>query len=317
MFNKKKKQPEQDRLGRQRQPRTEQQQRNAAVFSYHASRAMRPGATGRVDPQAPPSAASLRGKKLSLFRRVPVIIGICIVGVLAVLNMYVDTAPRIVVDTPSAVSESAAVPLRGQAAYQQAANTLLARSLLNKSKLTIHTSKIANDLQAQFPELTRVDISVPFIGTHPTLHLTPAAPRLLLNAGSVLYILDDAGRALLPANQMPNIEKLDLPVILDESGLVVTLGRPALSSGNVAFITEVIGQLKAKGLSTTSIVLPAGTSEMDIRLSGVGYFVKFSLQGDGRVQAGAYLAVKEQLARENKVPGSYVDVRVEDRAYYK
>jgi hypothetical protein len=317
MFNKKKKQPEQDRLGRQRQPRTEQQQRrNAAVFSYHASRAVRPGATGRVDPQAPPSAASLRGKKLRLFQRMPVVVGIGIAGVLAVLNIYVGTTPHIVVDT-SAVVSGATIPLRDQAVYEAAANTLLASSLLNKSKLTMDTTKIANDLQTQFPELTRVDVSIPFIGTHPTVHLTPAAPRLLLNAGSVLYVLDDTGRALLPANQIPNIEKLDLPVIMDQSGLTVALGKPALSSGNVTFITEVVGQLKAKGLSTTSIVLPAGTSEMDIKLSGVGYSIKFNLQGDGRVQAGAYLAVKEQLAHENKVPGSYVDVRVEDRAYYK
>jgi hypothetical protein len=194
---------------------------------------------------------------------------------------------------------------------------LTAASPMNKFKLTVDTHKIEDGMRAQFPELVDVHVSIPFIGASPTIHVTPGMPQLLLNAGSALYAIDTSGKALVAANRVPHIEKLDLPVVIDQSGLAVSAGKSALSSSNVAFITEVIGQLKAKGLTITNATLPAGTSEMDVRIGGVGYFVKFNLQGNGRVQAGAFLAVKDQLARDHKTPATYVDVRVEERAYYK
>jgi hypothetical protein len=52
-------------------------------------------------------------------------------------------------------------------------------------------------------------------------------------------------------------------------------------------------------------------------MNGVGYFVKFNLHGNAREEAGAFLAVKEYLESSHKTPGEYVDVRVENRAYYK
>jgi hypothetical protein len=54
-----------------------------------------------------------------------------------------------------------------------------------------------------------------------------------------------------------------------------------------------------------------------MHINGAGYFVKFNLHGDAREEAGSYLAVKDYLASNQKTPGEYVDVRVENRAYYK
>jgi len=309
---KKKKEPEQDRLGRRRQPSAEQ--RNATVFSYYANRSARPGTTGRIDPQAAPSAASLRMSRPRLLRRTPVIAGMGVLVVLVLWNSVLTGTARMVLDGPAAAT---GVPLRSQQEYADAANALLAESAFNKNKLTINTQKIADGMQARFPELRGAHVSVPFIGNHAVVHITPVTPQLLLNVGSALYVVDGNGRALVESNQVPGIEKLDLPVVLDQSGLAVAAGKQALSRSYVAFITEVIGQLEAKGLSITSVTLPAGTSEMDVKLAGAGYTGKFNLQGNGRVEAGAFLAGKDQLDREHKVPGSYIDVRVEDRAYYK
>ncbi len=307
---KKKKEPEQDRLGRQRQPRAEQ--RNSAVFSYYANRSARSGTAGRTDPQAATRAAALRAPRPGLPRRAFVGAGISLMVVLGMVNLFLAGTARTVVDGPET-----AVPLRNQTAYADAANRLLSGSTLNRTKVTINTQKIADGLRSQFLELAGAYVSVPLIGGRPVVHVRPATPRLLLNVGQTLYVVDDSGRALMEANQVPGIEKLDLPVVVDQSGLAVNAGKQALSSSYVAFITEVAGQLQAKGLSIASIVLPAGMSEMDVKLTGAGYTGKFNLQGNGRVEAGAFLAVKEQLEREHKTPSSYIDVRVEDRAYYK
>ena len=90
-----------------------------------------------------------------------------------------------------------------------------------------------------------------------------------------------------------------------------------IDAGNIDFITEVVGQLSAKSLKVVSMVLPGGASELDIRVEGAPYTVKFNLRGDARAEAGAFLAVKQHLERENKTPGSYIDVRVPNKAYYR
>ena len=306
-----------DRLGRQRPAsvggaRTVERAGNATVFSYHASRSARANSTGRIDPQATPAATATRSNQHSgLLRRTPVLIISGVVALLVIVNLVLTGTPQV------RVGHDSAIPLRQPMAYQTKAMELFSASPLNKSKLTVNATKINAGMRAAFPELSRVTVSVPFIGSAPVVHVMPAAPVLLLNANGQLYALDATGKALLPANEVPNIEKLDLPVVVDGSGLSVTAGKPALPASNVRFITEVIGQLKQKNLTVTDINLPAGTSEMDVRVSGVGYIGKFNLQGDGRVEAGSYLAVKAQLEREHKVPGSYIDVRVEGRAYYK
>jgi hypothetical protein len=111
--------------------------------------------------------------------------------------------------------------------------------------------------------------------------------------------------------------KEKLVVVQDQSALAVTAGASALPSDDIGFITEVIGQLAAKNLHVSSLVLPGGVRELDVRIEGAPYTVKFNLRGDARVEAGAFMAVKQQLERENKTPGSYIDVRVDNKAYYR
>jgi hypothetical protein len=311
MFHKKQKpDTDRDRLGRQRQPRTVDRTGTSSVFSYHASRSARSSSTGRIDPQAAP-ATTARNKRTGWLRRPAVLVGIGVSLVIVAINTGLTGVPQVRVD------DTGTVPLRQPTAYVAAANSLLGTSVSDKNKLTINTARVSDRMRSQFPELERVTVTVPFVGSAPVVYVVPRKPVLLLNSRSELFVLDMAGRALIRANEVPNIEKLDLPVVLDGSGLAVSAGKPALPASNVSFITEVIDQLKAKGVTVTDINLPAGTSEMDIHISGAGYMVKFNLQGNGRVEAGAFLAVKAQLEREKKVPAEYIDVRVEDRAYYK
>jgi hypothetical protein len=66
-----------------------------------------------------------------------------------------------------------------------------------------------------------------------------------------------------------------------------------------------------------SLTLPSGLSELDVRIKGQGYYVKFNLLGDGREEAGAYLALKSHLDAGHITPRQYIDVRVEGKGYYK
>ena len=65
------------------------------------------------------------------------------------------------------------------------------------------------------------------------------------------------------------------------------------------------------------MTLPPAASELDVKIAGKPYFVKFNLQADdARRQAGTFLATQAQLQRKGITPAQYIDVRVEGRAYY-
>jgi cell division septal protein FtsQ len=313
MFKKKNQTPP-DRTTRMRQPTPTRNINSSAVFSYHSSRAARPGATGRQqEPQQPAAVVARRKKPFSMLNRGPVI-GMLLVGVVLVsINLFLNDKPDIV----PVSTASSAIFLQDKHLYETAAQNAVSKSFLSRNKLTINARRIASDLEAQFPELAHVTVSVPFAGNRVKVYIEPSTPQLLLSSNNELYVVDTAGRALILAKQVPRVEQLALPVVTDQSALPVTLGKPTLPSSTVSFVTEVVNQLKAKKIDVTSLVLPQGTSELDVKVAGAPYFVKFNLRGDARAEAGTYLAVKGQLERDKKVPATYIDVRVDDRAYYR
>ncbi len=288
------------------------------VFSYHARSA-------RTDPgarrsrllwvSAPDKPVSPRKPASNRTKRVLFIAGVVLLVALVLNGLVLSRNPLVV---PLAESGGRQALLRSQSTYQQAAQAILSSSLANTTKLTVNTAQVAKEMKRQFPELEQVSLALPLFGRQPVVYIQPAKPVLLFRAtnGSI-FVLDKQGRAVMDAALLHRPDKLGLPVIEDRSGLPVTAGSTALPSGNVAFITGVVGQLTAKKLKITSLTLPAGTSELDVRLEGVRYYVKFNLRGDARVEAGAFLAVKKHLERTHKTPQSYIDVRVDNRAYYR
>jgi hypothetical protein len=292
------------------------------VFSYHASRSARPvgGGAGRdlkaqqQEAQNNSAAAARRSKDGSWLRRGPLLAALVAGTVLLVASTLLDSRPLIV----QSGDGRGAIFLRSPAAYSQVADALFGDSVLNRTKLTINTARLAQRLHQQFPELATVAVTLPVFGQRAVVHIEPRTPALILSpASGQSYVLDVTGRALVTPAQAPGVGKLNLPVVTDQSGLSITPGRVALPGSTVAFITEVVGQLRAAHVTPSSLTLPKGTSELDIRVNGAPYYVKFNVRGDARVEAGTFLAVKQKLEHDRKTPSTYLDVRVDGRAYYK
>ncbi len=209
--------------------------------------------------------------------------------------------------------------LHDQATYQAAVDQYLHDSVFNSNKLTANMPRISSEMMRNFPELTSVSIAVPLIGHRPVVYIHSSEPALLLTSASgQTYVVDENGKALTTAARVHNLAALQLPVVHDESGLELQTGKQVLSQATTAFIREVTAQFKAKQLSVDSWKLPAGTSELDAFPTGLPYFVKFNYQHDSAVQqAGTYFAVKQKLEQQGTTPGTYIDVRVDGRAYYK
>jgi hypothetical protein len=206
--------------------------------------------------------------------------------------------------------------LRSQADYQAAADKLLGGSLWNRNKITIDTGKFSQQMMRQFPELSSVSVTLPLLAHRPVVYLQPAQPALVLATDGGSFVIDERGKALLPADGSSGEAKL--PQVVDQSGLRVQLNHQALSADDISFVQTIIAQLAAKHVAVSSMVLPAGSSELDAHIAGQPYFVKFNLQDpDARQQAGTFLATITSLQGQHITPAHYVDVRVDGRAYYQ
>jgi len=104
--------------------------------------------------------------------------------------------------------------------------------------------------------------------------------------------------------------------VQDETSEVVTVGTQLLPRSSVQFMKTIAYQFEQADIKVSALILPAKKAyEVDARLDGKPYLVRFNLQEDAMQQSGAARATIEQLG--TTVPSSYLDVRVPERVYYK
>lgn len=202
-------------------------------------------------------------------------------------------------------------------AYRVGIQEVFEQSVANRSKLLIDTDKLSTKISSEYPELGEVTVALPLIGRRPVVHARLAAPRVIITNAEGGYVIDVTGRIMSKATNIESSVRDSLPVIQDESGIELEQGSYAMSTEAVAFINEVATQLALKKYNIQSMVLPPVANEMHVRLEGVPYYIKFNLRGEGRAQAGTYIATERKLTQDGVVPRAYVDVRVPGRVYYK
>ncbi len=286
--------------------------RQSYMFSYHALR------TEPSNIRRRPEARQHRGEPSSRawqrwWQYIPSYVAILALIVCALYVLSLDTQVKVT----QYINPGEKQYLRAISLYQAAAEEEFGSSILNRSKLTVDTRQISARLEERFPELAEVAITLPFFGRKPVMELIPAKPVLLLTAKNGAFALDKNGRAIIRAEEAPGLSAFSLPRVTDEAGVTIETGRHVLPKDNVDFVIEILGQLEAKQLSVSSITLPAIVNELHLRIEAQPYFIKLNTEGDARLQIGTYLALLRDLEARGIVPAEYVDVRVDEKAYYK
>lgn len=296
MLRKQKNQPSNRRpLGKSRPGKT--------AFSYYASRSPADGKNGRIKKEV---------RKSLKWQLVPSFIAFFLIAASLVYASILDPNPRLSVEETA----SAAI-LSDHSVYIAAAQGYLKESIFSRSKLLVDTKTIESKLLEEFPELRSATITIPLTGRRPILTLKAADPRLLLTTTDGNYIIDSAGWAVLKVADTELSSQLGLPTVQDATSLEINIGQVALTAREAAFISELNHQLAAKAVAIDSIILPPLANELHLRPTGQPYFVKFNMLEDARQQAGAFLATQARLERDGLRATEYIDVRVEEKAFFK
>lgn len=275
--------------------------RPKAAFSYYAG-------------DAPPVKDNLRARKASeqkqvFFKRlrlVPTIIAVTAIG----LSVVYSTTLSSVANVKFAGEAS---PYRNMVEYRTGIEKLLASSLWNKSKLTINTTTTEDAILQAFPELDAANVALPVIGRRPTITVHSRQPALLLTTTTNAYVVDLSGRVVAEASQLLSSQREQLLTVQDRSGLQLDIGSQAVTAGTVTFILNVQAQLAAKKLVIVQATLPTVPNEVDFKLKDLSYYIKTDTTGDPRIEIGDFLAAKDSGVR----PAEYMDVRVEEKVFYK
>lgn len=286
-----------------------QPSRNKAVFSYYQNR------DSEVEAGKSRQRIPIGTRVKQRLKHIPTIIACILIGVSLLYALSLSAEPRASVVNEQNVSSKAL--LRPVGEYQAATQRLLQQSFLTRNKLTLDTAAIEIALQEQFPEITNVAVVLPLISRTPVVYVQVAEPVLLLQSGSQSYIIDEKGRALVPADQAGDLSQLKLISVADSAQLSIQPGSQVLTADQVAFMQTIRDQLSDKGLTVSRMELPPQAGEVRVFIDGKPYFIKFTTTGDALQQVGTYLALNKHLDSKKITPKEYVDVRVEERAYYK
>ena len=287
------------------------------TFSYYAARSQADFNTGREAAQDKPPLRRLPTRFQRLRKHSGWLAGLVVFFGLVVYQLQLSTMPKVV-----SLASSSDVPfLQDSKVYQAAASAMFSESAANRNKLTVNASGIASRLQKRFPELQSVSVSLPVLGSTPTVYIRPAEPAMVLAATNGTFIVGENGRALAEATAGTNLSRLHIPSVTDQSGLGVKVGEQVLPRSATSFISTVSGQLNQQKITVQSMTLPAAAGELDVYISGKPYFAKFNVEkasaDNALQQVGTLIALLKQLDKQGKAPTQYVDVRLDGRAYYK
>lgn len=289
-----------------RRPQPDINRTSAYHYSAHRSKVDQ-----SLDRQTEQGQTNKKRRSESISHYVMIVGGVLIISICGLYLASLSTQPII-----SGSNENQTGKNTSQ--YQNEIQAILSSSPSNRTKVTISAEKVSEELLQKYPEFTEVSVSTPIIRHRPVVKVTFAQPAVVLSTGTERYLLDTRGRVLQKIDSnIPETLTNTLPLVLDKTGTQIKIGKPALTTAQVAYIGELIAQAENKNIKIDKFELKAGGGELDAWYIGFSYFVKYNFFENARSSTGTFFATKERLELENKPPAEYIDVRVPERAYVK
>lgn len=279
------------------------------VFSYYAHGSSDNSQnTGRSDQ----AIGQKKPRSYKKFAYLPSYLALCMIVVAGIYSLWLQPMPKVVL-----INKDGTVYHSVQD-YQIGISSIWHRSILNQTKLTIHGAAIKSDILNQYGELSDVRIEMPLLGRRATVFLTPDYPALqFVNINGAFYV-NVNGKVMSKIAEVTQNHLQNVPVIHDETGIKAEVGKNIIAQTQAEFLHKLSSQLTVEGIITESITLPAtAANEADVRIKGQSYYIKFSMLNDPRQAVGAYQTVKAKLGQDHAQPKEYIDVRVDEKVFYK
>jgi len=209
--------------------------------------------------------------------------------------------------------------LQNPLVYKKASQAYLAKSISSHTKISVNILGLDSYLEHTFPEINNSSTSIPLIGSNLRTTINSAQPIAIMeDSASHRFYLKAGGYVMAQDNlSKPDIKNnLVFPYII-EKFQKLSLGQHAMSLQDLQFIQYIEQELNVQSVPAISYTLLANSRELDVKTQANNILLKFNLQNNVKEQVGSYLSLRKYLLANHITPSSYIDLRVEGRAYYK
>jgi hypothetical protein len=196
--------------------------------------------------------------------------------------------------------------------YEETIQEYLGRRPIERLRFLTNEADLLEYLHANVPEIEAITIegSTGFGRSSFVIRLRQPIAVWTIN-GREQYV-DETGTAF-----SRNYFAAPSVKIVDNSGIRVESGQAVASNRFLGFVGRVVGHAKTNGYTVKQVIIPSGTTrQIELRLDGVEYPVKFSIDRPAGEQAEDMARGLRWLTTNNKKP-AYLDVRVSGKAYYR
>lgn len=251
--------------------------------------------------------------KSSILKNLPMYISVILILISVYYLLTLSLKPQITV-----LNNNAKTQLISKDILQKKANAQLSKSILYRFKPIFDERKLETELLKSSAEITNITVKTSALKHHVQIMVEFSEPSLVLSTGSNLYVVGSDGKALADITKTKDgFDISTLPLVQDQSDVIISVGKIALTSAQIDYIQQIKHQTDQKQLNTSSMAIMPGGSELHVRYGGLSYYVKYNFFEDAKQSSGVFLATREKLNADGVVPSEYIDVRVSERAYIK
>lgn len=182
---------------------------------------------------------------------------------------------------------------------------------LGRSAILLNTGNLEQFLVDAEPGIKEAEVSRQGLNSI-KVNVSERQPKLNWKSGSIIYLLDIDG-TVIGESKGPYTR---LPTVSDSTNLPVEVGKRVAPSSFVNFCSEMYRRLPEVGIKPIEMIVPETTSEINIK-TDKGYRVKMDTTRSVEGELASLKAVQAELTRQRRTPAEYIDLRIENKAYFK
>ncbi len=202
----------------------------------------------------------------------------------------------------------------GNRAHQMVAERYFS-GFSNKFKLNFDANDFENFFIENSQGVTGVEVDMGILSTVLNIHIVEHANGLgwIDQRRDKYFLLDTDGVVFEQVDLLPS----NLPVVTDVSGVRAELGSQLLSASSVSFVAALYGEAQAYDIGLSGMIIGETTRDIEATLDGQTFRVKFNSSREAFAQLRDLNLALDHLAGQGEQPLEYIDVRVEEKVFYK
>lgn len=226
-------------------------------------------------------------------------------GMVGVLVLLFQLTIYLSLQTPDARSAENAEK------YRAVLNEYYTARPAERFRFFLNSNDLKNFFLEKAPEVKTVRIEGNFLAKS-TVKLTFRQPVAQWSSAEKVYFVDDSGVTF-----EQNYFTSPSVAVKDESGIPTESGQEVINRQFLSFLGQAVHAFSQNDITVSGVILPAHTvRQVWFQLEGYPYIVRMTVDRGAMAQVKQAVVTIHQMSNRGEQP-SYIDVRVDQRSFYK